>query len=169
MLTQLPSASARKCGYKDSGWTTYESCSAELVKKVFLWDAKWKLVLDLGVSGGEGAGEDAGERAAKQRRWPYGPDAFDALIADKKFTNGADTEIVKQLYRTMSTAQLRGITKLDFTGIAPPTVEDGRRLGTCLDLCKSLEVLDLRNVGMSPEACAAMLSAMTLKTPMEIR
>eukprot|EP00966_Prymnesium_polylepis_P094559 2189011-Prymnesium_polylepis.1 len=53
MLTQLPEGCARKVGYSDSGWTTYERCSAEQIKKVFLWDAEWKLVLDLGTGDGE--------------------------------------------------------------------------------------------------------------------
>ena len=53
MLTKLPEGSERKVGYDDSGWTTYERCSAEQIKKVYLYDAKWKLVLDLGA--GEGA------------------------------------------------------------------------------------------------------------------
>ena len=53
MLTQLPEGCARKVGYGDSGWTTYERCSAEHIKKVYLYDAKWKLVLDLGTGDGE--------------------------------------------------------------------------------------------------------------------
>ena len=62
MLTQLPEGSMRKVGYVDSGWTTYERCSAEQIKK-FLMDAKWKLVLDLGAEGD----------AAEARNWPVGP------------------------------------------------------------------------------------------------
>ena len=46
-------SSAREKGYEESGWPTYERCSAEQIKKVYLWDAKWKLVLDLGAGEGE--------------------------------------------------------------------------------------------------------------------
>ena len=49
MLTQLPEGSTRKVGYVDSGWTTYERCSAE--QMFYLFEAKWKLVLDLGAEG----------------------------------------------------------------------------------------------------------------------
>ena len=56
MLTKLPEGSTRKVGYSDSGWTTYERCSAEQIKKVYLREAQWKLLLDLGV--GEGKDED---------------------------------------------------------------------------------------------------------------
>ena len=50
MVTQLPEGSRRSVGYDDSGWTTYERCSAEQIKKFYLESAGWKLVLDLGVA-----------------------------------------------------------------------------------------------------------------------
>ena len=56
------------------------------IKKFFLLNAKWKLVLNLG------AGED--EDAVKQRRWPISPDDFDTMIESRKFTNGADKDEV---------------------------------------------------------------------------
>ena len=67
-----------------------------------------------------GAG-DAND-AQRSRNWPLDPDGFDELIDTKEFTNGADKETVKALYRKMSVGQLGGIEMLDFTGIAPPTV-----------------------------------------------
>ena len=155
MLTKLPEGTTRKNGYDESGWTTYERCSAEQIKKVYLYEATWKLVLDLGAS-------DESDEAAKARKWPHSPDDFDQLIGAKKFTNGADQETVKKLFRKMSTNQLGYIQLLDFTGIAKPTVEDAKRLGRCLNLCKRLDTLDLRGVGMDGETCKAMLS--TLKT-----
>eukprot|EP00966_Prymnesium_polylepis_P060846 1411252-Prymnesium_polylepis.1 len=33
MLTKLPEGSERKVGNEESGWTTYERCSAEQIKK----------------------------------------------------------------------------------------------------------------------------------------
>ena len=154
MLTELPEGTTRKNGYDESGWTSYERCSAEQIKKVYLYEAKWKLVLDLGASAESG-------KAAKARRWPYSPDDFDQLISGKTFTNGADKETVKQLYHKMSTDQLGSIRLLDFTGIDPPTVEDAERLGRCLNLCQRLDKLDLNGVGMNAEVCKAMCSTMT--------
>eukprot|EP00966_Prymnesium_polylepis_P173655 4016987-Prymnesium_polylepis.1 len=85
MLTKLPEGCAREVGCDESGWTTYERCSAEQIKEVFLiHGTKWKLVLDLGTT-------NLGEQTAA-RRWPVGPDDFDKLIKTKKFTNGADEE-----------------------------------------------------------------------------
>ncbi len=34
MLTQLPEGTMRTKGYEESGWTFYERCSAEQIKKV---------------------------------------------------------------------------------------------------------------------------------------
>jgi len=83
--------------------------SAEQIKKVYLWDAKWNLVLDLGTG--------TTEAKAAGRRWPVGPDDFEALIETKKFTNGADKGAVTSLYRKMSVNQLGSIEELDFDGM----------------------------------------------------
>eukprot|EP00966_Prymnesium_polylepis_P266150 6148005-Prymnesium_polylepis.1 len=149
VLTQLPEGSERAVGYVESGWTTYERCSAEQNKKAWLNQAQWKLVLDLGV--------DEAKAQAAARNWPTGPNDFDVLIEAKKFTNGADKGSVKMLYRKISINQLGSIKEFDFgeAGMRPPSVEDGRRLGGCLSLCSNLENLDLQDVGMSDEACEA--------------
>ena len=150
MLTRLPEGSTRKVGYSDSGWTTYERCSAEQIKKFFLFEAEWKLVLDLG----------AGEGNEAQRNWPMGPDEFDTMVESKTFTNGADRDAVKSLFRKMSINQLGGITMLDFDGMSSPTVTDARQLGRCLNLCRNLEKLDLCRVGMGADACMELFSTL---------
>ena len=152
MLTQLPEGSTRKVGYSDSGWTTYERCSAEQIKKFYLYDARWKLVLDLGTAAGK----------ETKRGWPIGPDDFDVLVEEKEFTNGADKDAVKELFRKMSINQLGGIKMLDFDGMSPPAVVDARQLGGCLNLCENLERLDLARVGMTDETCKAMFSSLAI-------
>ena len=156
MLTELPEGTTREVGYADSGWTTYERRSAEQIKKVYLYEAEWKLVLDLGA-----------EDAEKSRNWPLDPGGFDALIDTKKFTNGADKEAVKTLFRKMSGMQLAGIEVLDFTGIAVPTVEDAEQLGRCLNLCKSLDECNLTNVGLTAATCRALCSTLTNEAHIE--
>eukprot|EP00966_Prymnesium_polylepis_P206048 4774556-Prymnesium_polylepis.1 len=144
MLTKLPKGCARTVGYDDSGWTSYERCSAEQIKK--------KLVLNLGTA-------NPGEQTAA-RRWPVGPDDFDKLIKTKQFINGADEEAVAKLFRKMSKKQLAGIKELRFQGLAAPNVDDMRSLGRCLNLCPSLKVLALNSVSMSDAACAALFSTL---------
>ena len=150
MLTALPEASTREVGYNQSGWTTYERCSAEQIKKFFLVDAKWKLVANLGeTEGREGV-----------RSWPVGPDDFDALLEEKVFTNGADRDSVKALFRKMSIAQLGGIQTLNFSRMMPPTKQDASQLCSCLSLCINLQSLDLRRVGINGSTCGSIFTSL---------
>ncbi|CAK0884234.1 unnamed protein product [Prorocentrum cordatum] len=153
LLTQHPRerGSARECGYDQSGWTTYERCSAEQIKQVFRYDAHWNAVADLG----QGLGATKAGRG-----WPLGPDEFDRLIEDRSFTNGADREAVKALFRRMSRAQLGGVTTLDFDGMPPPTPEQAAGLAGCLRLCARLEELDLGNCRIGPAGARALAGAL---------
>ena len=56
LLTKLPAGSSRRVGYDDSGWTTYERCAAEQIKKFYMSEVEWKLVIDLGAAEGESRG-----------------------------------------------------------------------------------------------------------------
>ena len=147
-VTKLPEGSERQVGYKDSGWTTYEECSSEQIKKFYLEVAPWKLVLDLGV----------GENMEGARGWPVGPDDFDSLVSSKQFTNGADAEVVQALYRRMSINQLGGIEQLDFDGMAPPNVQDAHCLRGCLKLCTHLRSIYLNRINMGDDSCQALFA-----------
>ncbi|CAK0829152.1 unnamed protein product [Prorocentrum cordatum] len=153
LLTQHPRerGSARECGYDQSGWTTYERCSAEQIKKVFRLEARWNAVADLGHGAGA---KEAG------RRWPVGPDEFDRLIEDRSFTNGADREAVKALFRKMSRAQLGGVTMLEYTGMPPPTPEQAAGLASCLRLCARLEILRMHWTCIGVEGARALAGAL---------
>ena len=83
------------------------------------------------------------------------------MIESRSFTNGSDKAAVKTLYRTTSTNQLGGVTKLDFHKMAAPSVEEARRLGGCLNLCVNLKWLWLSNVGMSDEILRALLASLS--------
>ena len=91
-----------------------------------------------------------------QRNWPVGPVDFDTLIDTKQFTNGADRDAVKKLFRKMSEQQLGGIEELDFDGMRPLTQETVRRLAGCLNLCVRLKQLDLQRTGLDDECSAAL-------------
>ncbi|CAK0871844.1 unnamed protein product [Prorocentrum cordatum] len=149
LLTQHPRerGSAREWGYDQSGWTTYERCSAEQIKQVYRSEAEWAAVADLG---------QGTYAAAAGRRWPVGPDEFDRLIEDRSFTNGADREAVKALFRRMSRAQLGGVTTLDFEGMRRPTPEQAAGLASCLRLCARLQVLRLSACQIGAEGRAGL-------------
>ena len=149
MLTQLPEGATRAVGYVDSGWTTYERCSAEQIKKFYLFDATWKLVLDLGAVPGSGKEEF-------HRGWPIGPNDFDRLIGAKHFTNGSDCEAVQTLFRKMSTQQLGSIKVLDFDGMTPPDGGEAAALAHCLGLCACLEKLEMSTIKVPDASCKAL-------------
>ena len=156
MLTALPEGTARQRGYEDSGWTFYERCSAEQIKKFSLMVATWKLVIDLGRP----------EDEQTRRRWPVGPDDFDQMVEGKTFTNGSDKAAVKALFRRMSEGQLGDVETLDFDGMPPPTPEDVARLGGWLKLCRRLKELNLSgctSLTALPEAIGACVALETLK------
>ncbi|CAK0825261.1 unnamed protein product [Prorocentrum cordatum] len=140
LLTQHPRerGSQRPTGYDESGWPTYERCSAEQIKNFNRKDAEWDAVLDLGSGGGA---------QASGRRWPVGPDDFDSMIETRSFKNGSDRDAVKGLFWKMSVAQLGSVRELDFLGMPRPEPADMARLGRCLLLCASLQQLDLSSLG----------------------
>ncbi|CAK0897862.1 unnamed protein product [Prorocentrum cordatum] len=117
LVTQHPRerGSQREQGYEESGWATYERCSAEQIKTGNRLVAKWDSVLDLGSS--------TCSVKAVGRCWPVGPQAFDGLIQTKSFTNSADRTAVKELYRKMSTAHLGSVREISqgCRAQSPPT------------------------------------------------
>ena len=152
MLTELP-PDCHRAGYFQSGWTTYERCSAEQIKKYDLQLAKWKLVLDLGHQHGLNS---KGLPTEYERRWPTGPDDFDKLVQTLHFTNGADRDTVKGLFRKMSNSQLGGIAMLNFQRMSMLTIDEAVRLGGALRLCDNLQELYLGNVAMSATVIATL-------------
>ena len=106
----------------------------------------------------------AGIEVKAVRGWPVGPDDFDEQVDNKTFTNGADKETVKKLYRKMSVKQLGGIKELDFDGMQPPSLKDAQQLGGCLNLCTNLDILDLRRCGLTHDTIQAMVSMLKDKT-----
>ena len=162
LLVELPWRYAgRRPDYDASGWTTYERCSAELVKDAFLDHAEWKLVQALtDNTPGRPTASAAHRRAVAKRRWPIGPDDFDKLVQSKTFTNGADQQAVSELYRRLATNLLGGSISLDYEGLPTPSAEDGARLGRCLNLCTNVVTVDLQSDRIDGECCAAIFGAL---------
>ncbi|CAK0910163.1 unnamed protein product, partial [Prorocentrum cordatum] len=149
LLTQHPKE--RRCtrenGHEASGWTTFERCSAELVKRTRRHEAGWKAVVEL-------AG--AADVRAAERRWPVGPDEFDELIEARAFSVATDRHVVKGLFRRTCESQLSVAEALDLEGMRPPTAREAAGLGGCLALCARLRALELHGTPLSEAACAAL-------------
>ena len=84
------------------------------------------------------------------------------MIDSKTFTNGSDKDAVKALFRKMSINQLGGIEELIMHGMKPPTIEDARRFGGCLNLFATMSNQSgCASCGMSDEACKVMFSTLS--------
>lgn len=146
--------SLRQHGYDESGWTTYERCSAEQIKSEYRFEANWKPVTVLGKV----------DPVTARRSWPVGPDDFDKLIATRSFTNGADRDAVRALFRAMSQAQLAGVTELRFKGMQTPRRDDIASLGGCLALCTSLQRLGLKGIALGDQELEWLAEALLAAT-----
>ena len=95
---------------------------------------------------------------------PLSPEAFEALLATKRFTNGADSAAVTDLYRTTATALLGSTTKLKYTKLEWAAA-DFMHLAGALRYCGRLEELYLNGMAVGDEEMAAMVEAspLTLK------
>ena len=157
LLTQLPdelpASFDRSRTYGTRGWTTFEWCSAELGAKPFsLGYAKWKLVIDV-------AADDGGA----QRRLPTTPARMATLLADCRFTNGADSSTVLTLYEKTAVAVLGNVESLDYSGL--PLVRGDAwtspvLLAETLNYCDSLRRLTVRGALLDDEGVAELAAGL---------
>ena len=79
------------------------------------------------------------------------------LATSCSFTNGADSEVVAELYRKTATALLSSTTELKFEKLEW-TATDYQRLGEALPYCTSLETLSLHKMSFDAAGSAAVQS-----------
>ena len=118
--TKVGEGSGRQYSYDESGWTTYECFSANLLHPLTFREVLWPPVIDLGdenmkkckseICGGYDCFTALGSQI--RRTLPTGPDDFDQIMIGKHFTNGSDSEDVKALYRRISTRVLASHKKV---------------------------------------------------------
>lgn len=149
MLTRA----TRTLGYDQSGWTSYERCSAEQIKPNYSFQSNvsFKLIINLAYSGKE---------AEAARRWPTDPDTFDRIVSTKTFTNGSDKTTVMELYRRMTIDQFKYIIKLNFKDMATPSVYSMQCLAKCLNLAEHLISINIDDLKISDDAGVAFFSAL---------
>ena len=141
LVTQMPPGYVTSGGrdYESRGWTTFERCSAELIKPVEAYvvpDGQdvifgyylWPMCIDTARVGEAGAG----------RRPPATPEVFAELMESCSFTNEADVAQVRILYETVATAVLAATDELMLTNmvIKPGS---GRHVQLALDMCPNLQ------------------------------
>lgn len=83
------------------------------------------------------------------RRPPVHPDAFDRRMGTLQFTNGADRETVKALYRKTAATILASTPQLDYSRLNWQA-DDWAMLGDVLPLCSSLETIRMGRMQGAP-------------------
>ena len=118
--------------YEQRGWPFFERSSAELITPQFAGGRFWPMCIDLRVGmGGHG------------RQLPRTPAAFADGLAERKFTNDADSSTVIELYEKTATAILGEATTLDYGKLRPPRGA-GTALAAALCMAPRLRALYLR-------------------------
>ena len=158
LMTQLPdevpTGFDKTRTYGSRGWTTFERCSAELIKKNWSIARRWDLVINVGET-------RMGKNAIASRRLPTTPKQMATLLESCQFTNGADKGAVLALYKKTAETVLGSVHELDFRGL--PIVRTDpwrspRKLAEGLNLCTNLRTLYLRGSRMDHE-CMMELAA----------
>jgi hypothetical protein len=145
LADKLPEIAPLTCRVCSRGWTTFERCSAELIKpdrpyvtppETFVAEGRflWKMCIDTGAV--------SGARTARGRLMPTAPAAFARLLQSKTFTNSADHDQVAQLYRDTADAVLGGAEELELDNL-PWMAGDGSALALTLSSCRHLKKLSL--------------------------
>ena len=105
LMTELPAEYAGNTqGYHKRGWTTFERLVSMIAKRSTI--SGWPTVVDAGSGTG-----------TSKRLPPLTPDAFRELLDATVFTNGADREVVIELYRQTCEAVLRGASSLRYSSL----------------------------------------------------
>ena len=105
LLTETPEGSSA-LAYLLRGWPTFESSVAMLIKP-YLGQYTWPSLIDVSL------------RASKCKRFaPLTPDGMHTLLMEKKFTNGADREVVVKLYTNVAERCIYPAKELDYYGMS---------------------------------------------------
>lgn len=173
-------------GYQDRGWTGFEQSLGHLIKKS-------EHCLDIGRFRADEAAKIATKRFSdktvaelrKQASYhpanpgvlsslivgsrgpPLVPAAFDAeILATRRFTNGADSQVVASMYEKTAEALLASTPTLEFTRLAHWEAAQFGQLGAALLLTRALETLVLHGMPLNNEGARALVSALprTLRT-----
>ena len=135
LLTETPEGSSA-VPYEFRGWPTFESSVAMLIKP-YLGSATWPPLIDVSL------------RASVCKRFaPRTPEGMHKLLMEKKFTNGADREVVVKLYTNVAERCIYPAEELDHTGFGFGD-EEMKVLCEWWPKCEKVESLVLRNNAFS--------------------
>ena len=184
--------------YDSRGWCNFERAEGQLIKPDTLCidigrftvdmacEKQWygtplrigeapfaqRTVSELGQQGSyihRGERGMLGKLVDSTRRAPLAPAAFAEVLATScSFTNGADSEVVAELYRKTATALLGSVKELEYTALVW-AADDYVQLGDALRYCGALETLKLAGMGCGEGDVAALVAGLAAGgVPVEI-
>ena len=103
LMTEVP-AEYDTSAYHERGWPTFERLVSMIAKRATI--SAWPMIVDVGSGTG-----------TSQRLPPLTPEAFRSLLEAAVFTNGADRDMVIDLYRQTCEAVLRGASSLRYSSL----------------------------------------------------
>jgi len=103
LMTEVP-AEYDTSAYHDRGWPTFERLVSMIAKRATI--SAWPMIVDVGSGTG-----------TSHRLPPLTPEAFRSLLEATVFTNGADRDIVIDLYRQTCEAVLRRASSLRYSSL----------------------------------------------------
>mgnify|MGYP004285209925 FL=1 len=135
LLTETPEGSSA-LAYLLRGWPTFESSVAMLIKP-YLGHLTWPSLIDVSL------------RASVCKRFaPRTPEGMHTLLMEKKFTNGADREVVVKLYTNVAERCIYPAKQLDYFGMGFGD-EEMKVLCEWFPKCEEVEKLYPNMVGSS--------------------
>ena len=130
LLTETPEGSSA-LAYLLRGWPTFESSVAMLIKP-YLGYYTWPSLIDVSL------------RVSRCKRFaPRTPEGMHKLLMEKKFTNGADREVVVKLYTNVAERCIYPAKFLDYYGMGFGD-EEMKVLCEWFPKCEEVEELWLR-------------------------
>jgi hypothetical protein len=144
----LTQASEGSTDYYSRGWPTFER-AVTMFNKGGQWKDSWPSVVDASMEG-----------SSCVRKAPLTLACMQQLLAQKKFTNGADREIVLQLYAATGGACIDDAGSLNYLGLS----WDDKQLVTLhqwLPTCTKVWTLDISHNQFTDAGCANFLELLS--------
>ena len=155
----IDSAPPTRAPYDGSGWPVYEGNSSRILK-LQMAGLVWPAVLDVGSEGIIEA-KEKDEYGNEKQYVPPPPSirAFREKVPTLHFTNGADAELVADIYERMIRLALGGAVQLVFASAGWGDAE-AASFAESLELCTRLETLNLSNNAIGAAGLAALVKAL---------
>lgn len=148
--------------YTERGWPTFERAISSMITPDHM-------LLDIGQYKADNAKSWPliYKECKAGRSPPKAPDLFNAELAQKKFTNGADIEMVQGKYTSTFEKVLAGVVDLSFSNLMW-TDDEALVLATAMPACKTCAKLDLKANEIGGKGATAIVEAAALCPSLEV-